>query len=127
VTDTRADNKAEAFDAVDIIRVKRDKGTLSPEQIDWTIDAYTRGVIADEQMAALNMAILLNGMDRSEIARWTAAMIASGERMDFSSLRRPDGATGGRFRRCGSAALRQGTGPHRRHPGQAGGNPRLAG
>ena len=81
----------EAFDAVDIIRVKRDRGTLTPAQIDWTIDAYTRGVIADEQMAALNMAILLNGMDRAEIARWTAAMIASGERMDFSSLRRPDG------------------------------------
>ncbi len=79
----------EAFDAVDIIRIKRDRGTLSPEQIDWTIDAYTRGVIADEQMAALNMAILLNGMDRDEISRWTAAMIASGERMDFSSLGRP--------------------------------------
>lgn len=81
----------EAFDAVDIIRTKRDRGTLTPEQIDWTIDAYTRGVIADEQMSALNMAILLNGMDRAEISRWTAAMIASGERMDFSSLRTPDG------------------------------------
>ncbi|MEB7504732.1 thymidine phosphorylase [Arthrobacter koreensis] len=80
---------SERFDAVDIIRVKRDRGTLSPEQIDWTIDAYTRGVIADEQMAALNMAILLNGMDREEISRWTAAMIASGERMDFSSLGKP--------------------------------------
>jgi thymidine phosphorylase len=79
----------EAFDAVDIIRTKRDRGTLTPEQIDWTIDAYTRGAIADEQMAALNMAILLNGMDRAEISRWTAAMIASGERMDFSSLGRP--------------------------------------
>jgi thymidine phosphorylase len=83
--------KNEAFDAVEIIRTKRDKGALSPEQIDWTIDAYTRGVIAEEQMAALNMAILLNGMDRAEISQWTAAMIASGERMDFSGLRRPDG------------------------------------
>ncbi len=79
----------EPFDAVDIIRIKRDHGTLSPEQIDWTIDAYTRGAIADEQMSALNMAILLNGMDRAEISRWTAAMIASGERLDFSSLGRP--------------------------------------
>ena len=58
----------EAFDAVQIISIKRDKGTLTPEQIDWTIDAYTRGAIADEQMAALNMAILLNGMDRAEIS-----------------------------------------------------------
>ncbi|HSL35537.1 MAG TPA: thymidine phosphorylase, partial [Arthrobacter sp.] len=89
---TQTPKTPEAFDAVDIIRIKRDKGVLSPAQIDWTIDAYTRGAIADEQMAALNMAILLNGMDRAEISRWTAAMIASGERMDFSSLRRPDGS-----------------------------------
>jgi thymidine phosphorylase len=53
------------------------------------IDAYTRGDVADEQMSALAMAILLNGMNRREITRWTHAMIASGERMDFSSLSRP--------------------------------------
>ena len=53
------------------------------------VDAYTHGVVADEQMSALAMAILLNGMNRSEITRWTAAMIASGERLDFSSLSRP--------------------------------------
>ena len=79
----------EPFDAVDVIRTKRDKVRLSDAQIDWIIDAYTRGVVAEEQMSALNMAILLNGMDRAEIARWTAAMIASGERMNFSGLSRP--------------------------------------
>jgi thymidine phosphorylase len=77
------------FDAVDVIVAKRGKQELSDAQIDWVIDAYTRGVVADEQMSALAMAILLNGMNRREIARWTAAMIASGERMDFSSLSRP--------------------------------------
>lgn len=77
------------MDAVSVIRTKRDRGELSDEQIDWVIDAYTRGEVADEQMSALAMAILLNGMNRREIARWTAAMIASGERMDFSSLSRP--------------------------------------
>ncbi|MFQ4147742.1 thymidine phosphorylase [Arthrobacter sp. LAPM80] len=82
-----------AYDAVDIIRTKRDRGVLSADQIAWTIDAYTRGTIADEQMAALNMAILLNGMNRAEIAQWTAAMIDSGERMDFSGLRTPSGAS----------------------------------
>ncbi|WP_421740561.1 thymidine phosphorylase [Cellulomonas sp.] len=79
----------ESFDAVDVIVTKRDGHRLSDAQIDWVIDAYTRGVVAEEQMSALNMAILLNGMDRAEIARWTAAMIASGERMDFSGLSRP--------------------------------------
>lgn len=76
-------------DAVEVILAKRDGGELSDSQIDWMIAAYTRGVVAEEQMSALNMAILLNGMSRREIARWTAAMIASGERMSFSSLDRP--------------------------------------
>lgn len=79
----------EAFDAVDVIATKRDKHALSNEQIDWVIDAYTRGVVADEQMAALAMAIFLNGMTREEISRWTDAMIRTGERMDFSTLPRP--------------------------------------
>jgi thymidine phosphorylase len=77
---------SELFDAVEIIAAKRDKHELDDAQIDWVVDAYTRGVVADEQMSALAMAILLNGMNRREISRWTAAMIDSGERMDFSSL-----------------------------------------
>ncbi|ALC27900.1 thymidine phosphorylase [Streptomyces sp. CFMR 7] len=77
------------MDAISVIRTKRDRGELTPEQIDWVIDAYTRGEVADEQMSALAMAILLNGMNRTEIARWTAAMIASGERMNFRALSRP--------------------------------------
>jgi thymidine phosphorylase len=80
---------AEPFDAVDVIVAKRDQRELSDAQIDWVIDAYVRGVVAEEQMSALAMAILLNGMGRRETSRWTAAMIASGERMDFSSLSRP--------------------------------------
>ena len=80
---------SDSFDAVDVIIAKRGRGELSDGQIDWVIDAYTRGVVADEQMSSLAMAILLNGMNRREIARWTQAMIDSGERMDFSSLSRP--------------------------------------
>ena len=79
----------EDFDAVDVIVTKRDRGELSDAQVDWVIDAYTRGAVAEEQMSALAMAILLNGMNRREIARWTSAMIRSGERMDFSFLSRP--------------------------------------
>lgn len=77
------------FTAVEIISVKRDKQELSDDQIDWTIDAYTKGIIADEQMSALLMAILLNGMNNREIFRWTDAMIASGEKMNWSILDRP--------------------------------------
>jgi thymidine phosphorylase len=77
------------MDAVDVIRTKRDHGELTDGQIDWVVAAYTQGEVAEEQMAALAMAILLNGMTRREIARWTDAMIRSGERMDFSSLDRP--------------------------------------
>ena len=80
---------SEKFAAVEIISAKRDKFELSNEQIDWTVDAYTRGVIADEQMSALLMAILLNGMNNREISRWTQAMIESGEKMNWSMLDRP--------------------------------------
>ena len=79
---------AEAFAVVDVIIAKRDGYELTDPQIDWVVDAYTRGAVADEQMSALAMAILLNGMNGREISRWTAAMIASGERMDFSALPR---------------------------------------
>ena len=79
----------EAFDTVDVIAAKRDGRALSKEQIDWVIDAYTRGAVAEEQMAALAMAIFINDMAPVEIAHWTQAMIDSGERMDFSSLSRP--------------------------------------
>ncbi|MBF6125335.1 thymidine phosphorylase [Nocardia brasiliensis] len=78
-----------ALDAVSIITAKRDGGALSDAQIDWVIDGFTKGVVADEQMSALAMAIVWRGMTRRETARWTAAMIASGRRMDFTDLPRP--------------------------------------
>lgn len=77
------------FDVVDLIRSKRDGARLSPAQIDWLIDAYTHGRVADEQMSAMAMAVFFRGMDDDELSRWTGAMIASGERMDFSTLSRP--------------------------------------
>ena len=79
----------EPFAAVDVIGAKRDGHELSSARIDWIVDAYTRGVVADEQMSALLMAILLNGMNRKEITRWTTAMINTGERMSWSMLDRP--------------------------------------
>ncbi|HEY1488068.1 MAG TPA: thymidine phosphorylase [Micromonosporaceae bacterium] len=78
-----------SFAVVDLICTKRDGGVLGDAEIDWLIDAYTRGEVADEQMSALAMAILLRGMTPAEIARWTAAMIASGDRMDLSGVGRP--------------------------------------
>ncbi len=78
----------EPFAAVEVIAAKRDKHELTDPQIDWVIDAYTRGVVADEQMSALAMAILLNGMNAREISRWSNAMINTGERMNWSALDR---------------------------------------
>ncbi|HZC25616.1 MAG TPA: thymidine phosphorylase [Actinopolymorphaceae bacterium] len=80
---------AEQFDVIDVIRSKRDGAALRDGEIDWVVDAYTRGQVADEQMSALLMAILIRGMEPSEIARWTQAMIASGERLDFAAVGRP--------------------------------------
>jgi thymidine phosphorylase len=80
---------SERYSAPEIIALKRDHHVLNDDQIDWVVDAYTRGVVADEQMSALAMAILLNGMERHEISRWTDAMIRSGERMNWSMLSQP--------------------------------------
>lgn len=82
-------SSTDPFTAVDLIRIKRDGGALSPAQIDWLIDAYTRGHVQDEQMAAMAMAIFFQGLSEPELVRWTQAMIRSGERMDFGSLSRP--------------------------------------
>src|SRR3954451_11666196 len=79
----------EAFDAVDVIRAKRDGGAVPEDALRWMIDAYTRGYVADSQMAAFAMAVLLNGMERDEIRVMTEAMIASGGRMSFSGLGKP--------------------------------------
>ena len=135
---------AESHDAVEVIVAKRDRRRAERQPDRLGVDAYTRGAVADEQMSALAMAILLNGMNRREIARWTAAMIASGERMDFSVAvaadrrqaldrrrRRQDhaaaGAAGRGLRRRRAAAVRARPRPHRRHPRQARVDPRLAG
>jgi thymidine phosphorylase len=77
------------MDVIEVIRAKRDGAELSPEQIDWVIGAYTRGDVAEEQMSALAMAVYLRGMNRAEVSRWTLAMLASGDRLDFSDLGRP--------------------------------------
>jgi thymidine phosphorylase len=76
----------EPFDTVDLIHAKRDGKKLSTAQVSWLIDAYTRGYVGDEQMAAMAMAIFLNGMDREEVRDLTLAMIDSGERLSFDGL-----------------------------------------
>ncbi|CAM05743.1 thymidine phosphorylase [Saccharopolyspora erythraea NRRL 2338] len=78
-----------AHSVIDVIRAKRDGARLTPEQIDWVVDAYTRGAVADEQMSALAMAILLRGMEPAETARWTAAMVASGTTLDLGEVGAP--------------------------------------
>ncbi len=77
------------WDAVELIRAKRDGGRLSEPAIRWLIDVYTRGAVADEQMSALCMAVFFRGLDLDELRTWTAAMIASGERLDLSAVARP--------------------------------------
>ncbi|MGD1172984.1 thymidine phosphorylase [Mycobacterium seoulense] len=77
------------FDAPTVIRTKRDGGRLSDAAIEWVVDAYTDGRVAEEQMSALLMAIFLRGMDREETASWTSAMLASGDRLDFRDLPTP--------------------------------------
>ena len=78
-----------SFSAVELIIKKRERNALSTSEINWLIENYTSGQVADEQMSAMAMAILLNGMEREEIKDLTMAMIASGESLDFSGLASP--------------------------------------
>ncbi len=78
-----------AFTAVELIEIKRDRGILSPEAIDWLIRAYTEGSVTDYQMSAMAMAIFLNGLDAGELVALTSAMLHSGETLDFSDLPMP--------------------------------------
>ena len=77
------------MDAVELITTKRDGGRLSDEQIRWLMQSYVAGSIPDEQVSALLMAIVWRGLTPEELATWTAEMIASGERLDLSSVGRP--------------------------------------
>lgn len=77
------------YSVLDLIRAKRGGQTLDSDQIRWLIRAYTDGVVADEQMSAMAMAVFFQGLDDEELSTWTTAMIESGERMSFKGLSRP--------------------------------------
>jgi len=77
------------WDATSVIIQKRDGKALPTDAIRWFIQNYTDGLVADEQAAALCMAVFLNGLDSDELSTWTEAMIDSGERTDLSPVRRP--------------------------------------
>ncbi len=76
-------------DAVDLIRAKRDGLTLADADIRWLIRAYTDGVVADEQMSAMAMAIFFRGMNPGELSTWTDAMVGTGQRLDLSAVPAP--------------------------------------
>ena len=77
------------MDIVNLICTKRDGHELADAEIDWIIDAYVHGEVADEQVSALLMAIFWRGLSVAELKAWTGAIISSGERMDLSGLSRP--------------------------------------
>ena len=76
------------YSVLDLIRAKRGGQTLDSDQIRWLIRAYTDGVVADEQMSAMAMAVFFQGLDDEELSTWTTAMVESGERMSFKGLSR---------------------------------------
>jgi pyrimidine-nucleoside phosphorylase len=70
--------------AVDLIRKKRDGHALEPAEIDWLVGGIAGGEVADYQWSALLMAIVWRGMDASETAALTDAMLRSGIVVDLS-------------------------------------------
>ena len=72
---------------VDIIRKKRDGGTLTRQEIEYFINGYVKGEIPDYQVSALMMAIFFNGMNDEETGDLTLAMLDSGEKLNLSSIK----------------------------------------
>jgi pyrimidine-nucleoside phosphorylase len=77
-----------AYSAVELIEIKRDGGALPPDAIEWLIRSYTEGTVTDYQMAAMAMAVFLNGLDADELAGWTSSMLHSGDVLDFGDIGR---------------------------------------
>jgi pyrimidine-nucleoside phosphorylase len=75
-----------AYTAVELIELKRDGEPLPADGIEWLIAAYTDGTVPDYQMAAMAMAIVLNGMNSEELGVWTNAMLNSGDVLDLSDI-----------------------------------------
>jgi pyrimidine-nucleoside phosphorylase len=75
-----------AFTAVELIEAKRDGRELSPEAIEWLMTSYTDGGVPDYQMAAMAMAVFLNGLSPDELSAWTSAMLHSGEVLELGNI-----------------------------------------
>ncbi|MDH3500869.1 MAG: thymidine phosphorylase, partial [Acidimicrobiia bacterium] len=73
----------------ELIQRKRDKGTLTGDELKWIIAGYTDNTIPDYQMSAFLMAVFLNGFADLELGPWTEAMLHSGDVLDFSHVARP--------------------------------------
>lgn len=71
----------------DIIIKKRNGGELTPEEISFFVEGYTKGAIPDYQASALMMAIYFQGMTDTETCELTMAMARSGDMLDLSAIR----------------------------------------
>ena len=71
---------------IDIIQKKRDGLALTKAETTWLIEQYAIGQIPDYQMSAWAMAVYFQGMNKSEIADLTMAMVATGEQIDLSDI-----------------------------------------
>jgi pyrimidine-nucleoside phosphorylase/thymidine phosphorylase len=71
---------------VDLIHRKREGEELSPQDLGWLIDGYTRGDIPDYQLSAFLMAVYFNGMSDREVSTLTECMLRSGETVDLSAI-----------------------------------------
>ena len=77
------------YAVIDLIRAKRDGQPLTGDAIRWLMGAYLAGQVADEQMAALLMAIYFRGLSAAELRAWTTAMVESGDQLDLAPIGLP--------------------------------------
>ncbi|MBI4889613.1 MAG: thymidine phosphorylase [Acidobacteria bacterium] len=74
---------------VDLIQRKRNGEELSPEEITWLVESYTRGEIPDYQMSAFLMAVYFENMTDHEVGAMVESIVASGDKLDLSDVAGP--------------------------------------
>ena len=79
----------------DIIEKKKNKNTLTKEEISLFVNGYVNNEIPDYQVASLLMAIVLNGMNDEEVTNLTLAMANSGDKMEYNFKAVDKHSTGG--------------------------------
>jgi pyrimidine-nucleoside phosphorylase len=74
---------------LDLIQLKRDGGELSREEVDFFLQGFLQGEIADFQASAFLMAVYFHGLSDQELADWAESAASLGAPLDLGEISGP--------------------------------------